>query len=840
MVKKSLSLAGGPPNLAGLLAQYREDRAGQPQFYYNELADRAASLAELRPALQDFLDNRSSLNDYARWLSQQSRRQLSAARGREAGRYWRFNGAGRLFFDSFFKLAGEKNRLNAAAASLRSLLTVPANLDAAGQALENFSAFLEELNALAPQSYPLKPGNLPYVASFHWSAQRPDWPVYQRVSREQLERLGRLAASAASPAGRYTNFYLAFIGLAAELNLTSLWEMDGFLAWMSRRELATVRLTRPQNSPEKPAQARAQQRTEGLRRLLEPALRTALGSSLRGSTLKAGNGPGYLQFAEPGLPFRLELRPTGSGDWLAGANFEGFSVAALATAAGEAVLRELQGFLVERPEYRFYRPGLMATEKPELNDFTSEFWLLRPWPFGNAALSLEDLVSEWRLLYPFARRLSAPFDDAELTGVSPEEASEPESLYPLETEELAAVAEEPQVYTVSPPVEAALEVSLEAGPPPPRPLDAAANAEVLQIARLKVPPLSSGQLEALQDFLQERLVVQSEKIAEIVTHLEAGRSLLLYGPPGTGKTRLARLIAGQLGAPDPGWAAESDATNYTLATATAEWSQYDTIGGLRPGLAGEAGRSSQSLFYYFEPGVVSRAALCCEESLRRSGRPHYLIIDEFNRANQDRAFGELFTLLEYRDRPLLPAARLGRNADLFIPDAFRIIGTLNAVDRNTLFEMSQALRRRFAMVEIDLPPAEAERRFLPRALKARLPYIELTPAGDLADPALRQAADTLSRFVAAIRPDPHQPGTGGKAVGTAPLIESLLFCAVAPSYYIDPQEALEDAILANILPQLEGSASAVKKALAEVGKSGPLAGLGRVRASLEKLLQFPF
>ena len=81
----------------------------------------------------------------------------------------------------------------------------------------------------------------------------------------------------------------------------------------------------------------------------------------------------------------------------------------------------------------------------------------------------------------------------------------------------------------------------------------------------------------------------------------------------------------------------------------------------------------------------------------------------FNRANQDRAFGELFTLLEYRDRPLLPAARLGRSADLFIPEAFRIIGTLNAVDRNTLFEMSQALRRRFKVAgahdAIGLPAA---------------------------------------------------------------------------------------------------------------------------------------
>jgi MoxR-like ATPase len=230
--------------------------------------------------------------------------------------------------------------------------------------------------------------------------------------------------------------------------------------------------------------------------------------------------------------------------------------------------------------------------------------------------------------------------------------------------------------------------------------------------------------------------------------------------------------------------------------------------------------------------------LCCEESLKRSGRPHYLIIDEFNRANQDRAFGELFTLLEYRDRPLLPAARLGRTVDLFIPEAFRIIGTLNALDRNTLFEMSQALRRRFAMVEIGLPPAEAERRFLPHALKNRLPDLPLTPEGDFAEPFLRESADQLTRFITAVRPDPAQPTAGGKAVGTAPLIESLLFCAVAVNYYKDLREALEDSILANLLPQLEDSPAALKRALSAVSPGGSLAELGRVRAALQKMLSY--
>jgi MoxR-like ATPase len=186
--------------------------------------------------------------------------------------------------------------------------------------------------------------------------------------------------------------------------------------------------------------------------------------------------------------------------------------------------------------------------------------------------------------------------------------------------------------------------------------------------------------------------------------------------------------------------------------------------------------------------------------------------------------------LEYRDRPVLPGARLGRAADLFLPDAFRIIGTLNADDRNTVFEIGQALRRRFAMVEIGLPPRAEERKFLPRAVKMRLPTLALTPDGEFAANDLKSAADRLTAFVNAIRPDANNPASGGREIGTAPLIETLLFCAVATDYYDNPADALEDAILANILPQLTGAPVAVRRALDAVPP-----GMERVKAGLQKM-----
>ncbi len=164
---------------------------------------------------------------------------------------------------------------------------------------------------------------------------------------------------------------------------------------------------------------------------------------------------------------------------------------------------------------------------------------------------------------------------------------------------------------------------------------------------------------------------------------------ILYGPPGTGKTFLAEHIARHLVSGGDGFV---DLVQFHPAYAYEDFMQ-----GIRP-LTDETG----ILKYDVVPG---RFLEFCQRAGEHQGIC-VLIIDEINRANLARVFGELMYLLEYRDREI----PLSVDGKLFkIPENVRIIGTMNTADRSIAL-VDHALRRRFAFIKLQ-PDYEILKRY---------------------------------------------------------------------------------------------------------------------------------
>ena len=254
--------------------------------------------------------------------------------------------------------------------------------------------------------------------------------------------------------------------------------------------------------------------------------------------------------------------------------------------------------------------------------------------------------------------------------------------------------------------------------------------------------------------LAEKMHLTVDFLDTIQTLLEDKKQVIFQGPPGTGKTYVAREIAKHL-------AGSKD--RITFVQFHPSYAYEDFVRGFRPKTTGDG--------FELIDGPLLQAAKRAHEDEDEKSR-HFLVIDEINRGNIAKVFGELYFLLEYRDEGIRLQYQRDDETEFSLPKNLYIIGTMNTADRSIAL-VDLALRRRFYFVEFH-PDEEPVKGILRRWLEAN-GKSNLTWVADVVEKANEQLSH-----------DRH--------------------AAIGPSYFIKPgldDDAVERIWKHSVLPYIE-------------------------------------
>lgn len=233
------------------------------------------------------------------------------------------------------------------------------------------------------------------------------------------------------------------------------------------------------------------------------------------------------------------------------------------------------------------------------------------------------------------------------------------------------------------------------------------NFEVFKNNQGSLFSLTSDEFDIIRDLIDEKnIVIEKEiekveikhysflddpdkpflverEINEIIHSLEVKKNIVLQGPPGVGKTFVAKKIAYEM-------MKNTDDTKIRMIQFHQSYAYEDFIQGIRP--SEMSFKVKNGIFYEF-----------CKKAELQPDQNFFFIIDEINRGNLSKIFGELMMLIEpdKRGKYSVPLTYSEKDDALFsVPENLYLIGTMNTADRS-LAIVDYALRRRFRFITLE-------------------------------------------------------------------------------------------------------------------------------------------